>query len=489
MNINFDKKLFCANYYWATYALRNENITYAFLYGGSSSGKTYGVVQAIIIEMLIDGCDTIIFKKTRASIASSIYKDCVNAIKQLLLDDYFDIYTNSIRCKNGSTITFKGLDDPEKIKGIAGFKRIIFDEITEGDYEDWMQLTVRMRGIKNQTFVGIFNPISETHWLKTKIFDTLELRHKNNVLEGIPESKVEDVYSSGRYLFVRSTYKNNYFVSGSLDGTWGFKDESTIERFEEMKRADYNYYRIYALAEWGKLSEGNEFYKNFKREQHVGSFDIDEDLALHISFDENVRPFFPMTVMQVEDNIIRIVDEIIGKSPNNNYLNVCKMFAVKYYQFKNSKIFLYGDATSRKNDARTANGYNLFQMIKAELTRLGFKDITIRTSNANPSVMISGVFFNRLLAGLQSYSLIVNDTCINTINDFLYLKEDKDGGMLKESFRDSDGYRCEKYGHCSDSVRYFVIQYLQEEYKRFNSKGNVSYTPTYIPMVDDITAF
>ena len=42
-----------------------------------------------------------------------------------------------------------------------------------------------------------------------------------------------------------------------------------IEDFERDKTEDYNYYRIYALGEWGKLRTGGEFWKNYSYEKHV----------------------------------------------------------------------------------------------------------------------------------------------------------------------------------------------------------------------------
>lgn len=484
MHINFDYKFFNPNFYWVMNAMNDESITYAFLYGGSSSGKTYSVVQAILIKVLIEGADAIIFKKTRSAITNSIYKDFVIAVKQLKLDSYFEIMANSVRCTNGAAIVFAGLDDPEKIKGIAGFKYIIFDEITEGTYEDFKQLSIRMRGIKNQKFIGMFNPVSEVHWIKEKLYDTLPLAQIDNSLDGTYKTKVIDVVRHDRYIWIRSSYLNNYYVSGCEEG-WGFKDESAMKRFDELKFSDYNYYRVYALAEWGKISEGNEFYKNFRRDNHVEKLTIDHSLPLHISFDENVRPFFPMTVMQTSDKTIKVIDEIIGINPNNNYISVCKQFAKKYSDFKRNKIFLYGDATSKRADARTEKGYNLFQMIKEELTQLGFVDITVKVNNANPSVSMSGVYINRILAGVQKYTLLINEDCKNTIADFTYLKEDKDGGMLKEKAKDSDGYPCEKYGHCSDSVRYMLIKYLEEDFKLFMTKDKGKFEPVTVSWYDN----
>lgn len=485
MNINFDSRLFNPNFYWVMDSLNNEDLSYVFLYGGSSSGKTYSVVQAIVLSTLTDGADTLIFKKTSASISKSIYKDFVAAIKQLKVSQFFEIYSHSIRCKNGGRIDFAGIVDDERIKGIAGFKRIIIDEITECTPDEFMQVTTRMRGIKNQKLIAMFNPVSETHWLKTDVHDKLPLIGLNTTINNDPKTEVLEVAEYKRYRWIRSSYLNNYYVVGSPDGDWGFKDKAAIDRFEEFKVLDYNHYRVYALGEWGHITEGGEFYKNFKKDSHVGNFDVDIDLPLHISIDENLRPYAPMVICQVDDNVMLVVDEVIGISPQNNFVSVCKIFAERYKKFKNNRIFLYGDATSRKGDTRSELGYNLFQLVESELKKLGFLNIEIRVSNINPSVSISGVFMNRVLAGLEDNTILINAHCINTINDFLYLKEDANGNALKEHFKANDKFKGEKYGHCSDAVRYFVIKYMEQRYKEFTNRGQGNYTEITISLLDN----
>lgn len=478
--IDFDFRLFNPNFYHIIKYLNDDSLRYIFAYGGSSSSKTYSIVQAIVLLTLQDSKNTLVFRKVSATIKKTVYNDFKTVISSMKLNKYFDILDFKIKCKiNNAVIDFTGLDDPEKIKGISSYYRLFFDEITEGELDDFKQLRKRMRGIEGQKFIGTFNPIDEGHWIKQSIYDQLPLINLPTILDNNPLTEVTEVQRASNYIFVKSTYLNNYYVVGSPEGyNFGFKDIQTINDFEQDKILDYNFYRIYALAEWGKLVSGTEFYKQFNRSKHVISdVEVDINLPLHISIDENSRPFLPLTISQVDDKYITVIDEICGKNPHNNITDVIKMFVNKYGSWRDKKVYLYGDATSRKVDARTEKGYNLFGIIYDELTtKHGFKDVVVRVPSCNPSVSQSGRFINMLLANMiEGYSLNINSICLNTINDFLYLKEDKDGKILKERVRNKqDGTTYEKYGHCSDSVRYFIIEYLRDEYNRVNNKNQES---------------
>ena len=58
------------------------------------------------------------------------------------------------------------------------------EEISEFDESDLKQIRKRLRGRKGQKIVALFNPISEDHWIKKKIFDTETLTEVDNHLYG-----------------------------------------------------------------------------------------------------------------------------------------------------------------------------------------------------------------------------------------------------------------------------------------------------------------
>lgn len=432
-------------------------------------------MQAIVIATLQDNQNSLIFRKVQASIKKTIFNDFIQVINKLKLQDYFTVLNFQIKCSNGAKIDFLGLDDSEKVKGISTYKRIMVDEITECELVDFNQLRKRMRGIDNQKLLLTFNPISEQHWLKQDVIDNLNLTQLPTTINNNPLTEVTEVQRDNNYIFIRSTYLNNYYVSGSPDGTWGYRDEHTLQDFENDKLNDINFYNIYALGLWGKINTGGEFYKQFKTTKHILTdiINIDNEQPIHISFDENVRPYMPMTISQVVDNNWIVIDEITAESPNNNIQDLLRLFINKYSNYKN-KIYIYGDATSRKQDARVEKGYNLYMMIIKQLEDNGYTNLELRVPSSNPSVAQSGTFINRILAGLYSFNIYVNNTCKETIKDYLYLKEDRDGNILKERGKASDGTTYEKYGHLSDSVRYTLIKYYWDEYQAFLNNNNTT---------------
>ena len=115
MVINY-KKLNPNGFYLLKY-LNDVLIRFIILFGGSSSGKSFSVAQAILIQTLQDGENTLVMRKVGASISKTIYEDFKVAAKELNIDKFFKFQQNSIKCLlNGAKIDFCGLDDPEKIK-------------------------------------------------------------------------------------------------------------------------------------------------------------------------------------------------------------------------------------------------------------------------------------------------------------------------------------------------------------------------------------
>src|SRR5690606_21038824 len=136
----------------------------------------------------------------------------------------------------GSQFIFKGLDDPEKMKSIEGINRIMIEEASELDFEDFLELNRRVRGVKDIQITINFNPIHEEHWLKKHFFDT-----------EIANCKI-----------VKSTYKDNQFLT-----------EEDRAQIEEMRLFNFNQYRIYALGEWGITENGNPWLHAFNDKTHV----------------------------------------------------------------------------------------------------------------------------------------------------------------------------------------------------------------------------
>jgi phage terminase large subunit len=126
----------------------------------------------------------------------------------------------------GNEIILYGMDDPEKIKSIAGITGVWCEEATELNEGDFNQLELRVRGETEnyKQFILTFNPINEDHWLKKRFFDSHD----------------SDVFT------LRTTFLDNAFL-----------DDDYKKHLKERVRLNENLYKIYVLGEWGSEGDGN----------------------------------------------------------------------------------------------------------------------------------------------------------------------------------------------------------------------------------------
>jgi hypothetical protein len=62
--------------------------------------------------------------------------------------------------------------------------------------------------------------------------------------------------------------------------------------------------------------------------------------------------------------------------------------------------------------------------------------------------------------------LIIDRDCYHLIQDLLYIKQDANGGVLKQRVTEG-GVSFERYGHTSDALRYLITTILKNDYRRF----------------------
>ncbi len=476
MTIDFNPNLFNDLYWHLKKDLENPLVRFIFLYGGSSASKTYTYVQSDITALLEKKEENVmVLRKYGVDIKDSIYSDYVGIINEWGLQDYFKCQINYIECLlTGSYIRFRGLDDSEKIKGLARFKRVVLEEISQFDEVDLKQIRKRLRGRTNQQIVGIFNPISEDHWLKVNLFDKENLIPQP-VTTNITEHHIND---KGNFVVYKVNYTNNYYIVGKWKNNkliGGFVDQHTIDDFEKDKLTDFNYYQIYGLGNWGKLRTGGEFWKDFNTNLHVKSTNWNEDLPIHLSFDENVNPYLTCLVWQVVGKHAFQIDEICLEDPRNRLKHVCAEFRARYPQPRVKGLFIYGDRTSWKEDTKKEKGENFFTDIVNLL--IDYKP-NLRLQSVNPSVVQSGGFINQIYAGNTDISISIDPKCKKSINDYSYALEDSDGTLKKtKKTNPITKVSYEEFGHPSDAKRYFIIMCFANEYQTY-LRGSKARVPT-----------
>ena len=502
--MKFSYQFFNPNFYHIQDAFNNVNIRHIYAYGGSSSSKTYSVVQALVIDLINNESECIVFRKTAGSLFLTVVKTFEQVIEDFDLKKRLTIKRTNMRVVDeltGKCIYFCGLDDPEKVKGVVT-KRFYVNEMSLFDYEDIMQLQTRLRGMDFQQLVYDFNPIDITHFIKEKIFDSMNLVDEAPLIECADKAlthiaqkqrslpfKVEGVEYPGNTVIMRSTYLNNFFIVGSPSGydNFGRRDIQAIAQFEFFKIHNPNYYNVYALGLWGQLTQGGEFYHKFDRPRHViPNVEFDPSHPLILSFDENVVPYFPCVAYQIltinGKRTLVAIDEICLKNPKNNIRDMCNEIRTRFKRERNFTI-ITGDATSQKRDVKIDNGANFFTMIATNLQDMNLR---MNIGKSNPPVAMRGQFINEILTQggrfADEIDFKISERCHNLIADFSYLKE-KDFGKLKEKVRDAEtGQTYEKYGHTSDCTDYVFCTQFESEFHAFTTKSNTFVEDYYEPL-------
>ena len=444
MKLNLDKKLFNP-LFWDLYKTTNR---FVINYGGAGSGKSYTQSQFEIFKCLTERHKTLVIRKVSTTLQDSVCALFLQILSDWKLNEYytFNKVEKRFTFVNGSQIVCKGLDDPEKIKSIAGITRIWIEEASDLDEPDLQQLNTRLRGkkLKDPQITLTFNPISEDHWIKKSFFD--------NVTDNTTVFK--------------TTYLNNNFI-----------DDEYMKVLNSYKDSDYNYFRVYCLGDWGKINKGGEIYKNFDPTKHIKDVEYKPNDNLFISFDENVSPYLSLSISQVvvtpTHTELNVIDEIA--IPDFNLEDVCREFRTRYHSHRGG-VTILGDATSRKKDSKLEKGQNFYTLILNHLKE--FKPI-LNVPKSNPSVIMRLNFINKLLYDNDKIRIRINSDCKVTIKDYENCKIGKDGKKDKKVIRDKvKNISYQEYGHLSDTLDYAICTIFINEYNLFLNGGK-SFAPIF----------
>ena len=196
---------------------------YLVLCGGGGSGKSIFAGRKVLERVTTEkGHRWLVCRK----VAKTLRDSCFAQLRGQLAENYpgsgARVNSSDMRMifPNGSEIIFAGLDDVEKLKSIYDITGIWIEEASEITEADFNQLDIRLRTDFPHYLQMIlsFNPISITHWLKRRFFDSADPRATTH----------------------RSTYKDNRFL-----------DAEAIRTLEAFKDTDPYYYQVYCLGEWG----------------------------------------------------------------------------------------------------------------------------------------------------------------------------------------------------------------------------------------------
>lgn len=205
--------------------------------GGTRSGKTYSILQVLIIKGLeaTQPLTISICRRSMPSLRLSAMRDFISILDSMNLYKENDHNKTEGTYRLGKcTFDFLSMDDAAKKRGSK--RDILYlNEANELSYEEQFQLAIRT---SFQVIID-YNPSDNQSW----IYDLLEER----------KDEID---------FIQSTYKDNPFLS-----------QETIKEIENLKYTDDDYYRIYALGERGSGRTLIFQYKQIKEiDYHTAQF-------------------------------------------------------------------------------------------------------------------------------------------------------------------------------------------------------------------------
>jgi phage terminase large subunit len=171
--------------------------------GGTRSGKSYGILQFLIVKGLESTQTITVVRKTIPSLKRTVIKDFTDILKGLGVwnEDNFNT-TDRIYHLGDSTVQFINSDDPSKLRGLKS-DILFIDEASELDEESYFQLSIRTTG----KIILAYNPtVSPYHWLR-------------------------QMQDCERYV---TTYKDNPYLPKEM-----------VDAIEELQIKNPKYYKIY----------------------------------------------------------------------------------------------------------------------------------------------------------------------------------------------------------------------------------------------------
>ena len=395
----------------------------------------------------------------------------------------FDTYTSIISFNNGAVIFLGSLENYSSLDGMeVGWAMLDETKDTRADAMTVIVGRLRQKGIylkreeqrkkdeaKNNFSVYsvnkkgksinplfVFTAPAKTAWLNEYFgLDKLPKKALKKALQKEPYYYTEEL--GHRRVVFSSTHVNEENLPDSY--VQNMKN-NMLPHLVDMYVTGYPF-----------AAAGGEFYQEFDSERHVSPQAYRLDLPLHISFDENVAPYAPCGVWQVDGYRAFKINEIDLPEPRNTVYAVCGEI-VSQYKYHSEAVYIYGDATSLKRDAklrkdRPNDTVNFFTIAKKALKH--FSQVYLKVPKSNASVARRGEFINHIFGkGIYGINVSIDPTCKNTIKYYERLQKSETGTKEKKMAIDPITKKSyQDLGHDSDLDDYFLVEYFKKEYKMF----------------------
>lgn len=458
MAIRLSQKWFNPLYFHLNKYIDDPNVRKIMVYGGKSSSKTFSIAQLLLIKAYTRNASAICYRKEQTTIKTTLKPTFVKALESCYLEQAHTVMDFRITCSSGSQIVFKGMDEATKVKGVEGFKYLLFDELDHFTQEDWKQANLSLRGMPDQKLFATWNPVDENIWIKQEL-NEIEWNEMPLTVDGNPYSQLDKnsfvrLSKDGKTLLIKTTYFDNKWMIGG--GDWGYRDENLIYEYEQLKFKDENSYNVNVLGEWGITNKEGKFCWAFVPEQ-VKPTTRDPERILWATFDFNINPM-SCTIAQIipEETTVRAIECI--KLPNSDTWQMCDRLIASY---PDAIWMVTGDATGRNGSAMVADNMNHYLIIQ---NKLNLTNQQLAVPKSNPPIKE-----NRLLVNAvhKNWTIEIDpEHCKPLIYDLKYVEVDDVGKIIKGENRggsETDN-NLKKFADFLDGWRYLINNGVREHF-------------------------
>ena len=314
------------------------------VYGGAGSGKSYTVAQFLIIEKLISNRNKrlLVTRKYNPSLRVTTWQLIHEILNELEIPFLENKTEQVLQLPRRNEIFFRGLDDAEKIKS-SEFNYIWMEEATEFEFEDYLQLKLRLRRATNSVnqMYLTFNPVAG--WTQKQFF----------------EQENDDI------AILHTTYLDNPFL-----------DKEYTEMLELLKEQDEAYYQIYTLGRYAILKD--KIYNNYQVVSRMP--EMYDEIIYGVDFGFN-NPSVILEIGIKDDNIYITKELYETHLTNEELIERLKSFVYS----KNAEIYADSAEPARIEEIARA-GFNIYpakKEVKNGIDYIKRKKIYIHESCVN----------------------------------------------------------------------------------------------------------
>lgn len=241
--------------------LLTEDYRFGVLYGGRGSAKSHSVGRILLLEGAQECHRILCGREVQLSIKDSVHTLLSDLVREMGMEDEYDILANEIRHKyTGTTINYSGLHHNMvgKVKSMERITRLWVEEAQTMSEESWRVLLPTIRTKNSRIYVS-FNPD----------------------LEEDPTYQRFVVHPPEDSIVIQMNFMDNPFYADT---------EMESERLYTLKHYPKDYDNVW-LGKPRTLAEGAVFGDEMDKaydEGRIGTFDYDPTLPVYIAFDIGV---------------------------------------------------------------------------------------------------------------------------------------------------------------------------------------------------------